>query len=79
MPLWSQGLVGGVSFPSPKHKHHEDHEDQEVLTHEISGNRHGGCVHKVPDIHVKVPLHRFTPVQPQVWVVPVITWIPLLL
>lgn len=50
-------LVGGVSLPNPKHEHHEGHEAEEVLTHDIPGNRRGGCVHTVPDIHVKVPVY----------------------
>jgi len=61
--LWPHRLVGGVSLPDPKHERHEGHEAEQGLTPEIPGNRRGGCVHTVPDTHVKVPVHRFTPVQ----------------
>ena len=77
--LWPHRLVGGVSLPYPKHEQHEGDEPKEVLTHEVPINRSRGRIHTVPDTHVQVPVHWFTPVQPQVWVVPVIPWIPLLL
>lgn len=98
-------LVGREHLAQAEHQHHEPKETKQMFAHGPPVHRAWRCVHPVPDVHVKVPVHlkyqhktcyqstsstlcttwfydvwgkrgtvsyRFSPVPPQIWMVPLI-------
>lgn len=50
-------LVGREHLAQAKHKHHDPEETKQMLAHGLPVHRAWRCVHTVPDVHVKVPVH----------------------
>jgi len=49
--------VRWIDLSKTKHDQHGTQKDKEVFAHGVPGNWSRGCIHTVPNIHVKVPVH----------------------
>lgn len=50
-------LVGWNFLSDIEHKQHETDKTKQLFAHRGPGHGAGGCVHAIPDKHVKVPVH----------------------